>query len=137
MHVPNNIVTISGKINHLGALTEIQFLPVRESSLMHYPKYQVLYHRWPGLLLQMAFCRSCLTKRMNFLALRGINRTAWGTKLLLTAILAHPVDCISSCQILKAQHCCLNPNGCFDLPLATYPPPPPSPHHTRQPAHFL
>ena len=33
------------------------------------------------------------------MALRGINRTAWDTKLLLTAVLAHPVDSISSCQI--------------------------------------
>ena len=28
---------------------------------------------------------------MHFSALRGINRTACGTKLLLTAVLAHPV----------------------------------------------
>jgi len=36
------------------------------------------------------------------------------------AILAHPVDCISSCHILKAQHCCLSPN---DQPSASHPPP--------------
>ena len=32
---------------------------------------------------------------MHFSALRGINRTAWGIILLLTAVLAHPVDCTS------------------------------------------
>ena len=38
---------------------------------------------------------------MHFLTLRGANRTAWGTRLLLTAVLAHPVDCTSSGPILK------------------------------------
>ena len=33
-----------------------------------------------------------------------INRTAWGTKLLLTAVWASLVDCISSCHLLKARH---------------------------------
>ena len=58
---------------------------------MHYP---VLDHRWPGLLLQIAFYQCCQ-------ATRGTNRIAWGTKLLLT--LASLVDCISLCHILKAQ----------------------------------
>ena len=31
----------------------------------------------------------------------GINRTAWGTKLLLTALLASLVDSTSLCHILK------------------------------------
>ena len=44
-----------------------------------------------------------LTTRMHFLALRGINITAWGTKLPLMAVLSSPVDCIGSCQILKAE----------------------------------
>ena len=48
----------------------------------------------------------------------GINRTAWGTKLLLTAVLAHPVDCTSLGLILKA------PNGCFGPPSASQLPPP-------------
>ena len=49
--------------------------------------------------------------RMHFSALRGINRTAWGTGLLLTAAMAHPVDCTSAGPILWAQRCCLSPNG--------------------------
>ena len=40
-----------------------------------------------------------------------VNRTAWGTKLLLTAVWASLVDCISSWHLQKAQHCPLSPNG--------------------------
>ena len=62
----------------------------------------------------------------------GINRTAWGTRLLLTAVLASLVDSTSLCPILRAQHCCLGPNGCFNPPSASHPPlPPPHP----PPAH--
>ena len=91
-------------------------------------KHQVLDHRWPGLLLQTAFYRCCQTTRVHFMALEGINRTAWGTRLLLTAVLASLVDSTSLCPILRAQHCCLSPNSCFGPPLASHPPlsPPPS-----------
>ena len=61
------------------------------------------------------------------MALEGINRTAWGTRLLLTAVLASLVDSTSLCPILRAQHYCLGPNGCFNPPSASHPPPPP-PH---------
>ena len=50
----------------------------------------------------------------------GLNRTAWGTKLLLKAVWASLVDCISSCHLLKAQHYSLSPNGAlprFQLPM--------------------
>ena len=59
-----------------------------------------------------------------------VNRTAWGTKLLLTAVWASLVDCISSCHLLKAQHCPLSPKGYFTLPSAPHPRPPhPPPTH--------
>ena len=91
-------------------------------------KHQVLDHGWPGLLLQTAFYRCCQTIRVHFMALEGINRTAWGTRLLLTAVLASLVDSTSLCPILRAQHCCLSPNSCFSPPLASHPPlPPPHP----------
>ena len=61
------------------------------------------------------------------------NRTAWGTKLLLTAVMSSPVDCISLCQILKAQHCSLSLNGGSTPPSAPHPPPPP----TSPPSHLL
>ena len=61
------------------------------------------------------------------MALRGINRTAWGAKLLLTPVLAFFVDYISLCHTLKAQHCFLSLNGCFNPPSASHPPLPPPP----------
>ena len=48
------------------------------------------------------------------MVLRGINRTVWGTRLLLTPVLASFVDCISLCHKLKAQHCSLSLSGCFN-----------------------
>ena len=53
-----------------------------------------------------------------------VNRIAWGTKLLLTAVWASLVVCISSWHLLKAQLCPLSPNGCFAPPSAPHPPPP-------------
>ena len=61
------------------------------------------------------------------MVLRGINGTVWGTRLLLTPVLASFVDCISLCHKLKAQHCSLSLSGCFNPPSASHPPPPP-PH---------
>ena len=59
------------------------------------------------------------------MVLGRVNRTAWGTKLLLTAVLASLVNCISSCHLLKAQHCSLSPNWCFIPPSVPHPP-----HHS-------
>ena len=56
--------------------------------------------------------------------LRGINKTAWGAKLILTADgLVHHLSCASLGQLLMAQHYhfCLNP------PMAPHLPPPPTP----------
>ena len=76
-------------------------------------KHQVLGNRWPGLLLQTAFFRCCKTTKVHLMVLGRVNRTAWGTKLLLTAVWASLVDCTSSRHLLKAHHCSLSPNGCF------------------------
>ena len=46
------------------------------------------------------------------------NRTTWGTRLLLTAVLASLVDCISLCHLLKAQHCSLSLNWCYGSSLS-------------------
>ena len=50
--------------------------------------------------------------------LRGINTTAWGTKLILTADLASPVSCASLGHLLMAQHCHLCLSVCFSPPTA-------------------
>ena len=60
------------------------------------------------------------------MVLAGINRIAWSTKLLLMAVRASHVDSISLCHILKAQHCSLSPNGCFNPTLAPHPTPSPT-----------
>ena len=122
-------VTGSGKTGLILTSTEIQFLSVSERythALPRNTKY-VLGNRWPGLLLQMAFCRCCKTTKVHVMGLGRVNRTAWGTKLLLMAVWASLVDCTSSFHILKAQHCSLSPNGCFTPHLAPHPPPPPTP----------
>ena len=53
--------------------------------------------------------------------LRGINRTALGTILILTADLAFPVSCASMAHLQMAQHCPLCFNVCFSPPTAPYP----------------
>ena len=116
-------VNIFGKIDHLRASTKIHFLPVQERYIHALSRNT---NCLPSLLLQTAFYRCCETTRVHFMVLGRINRTAWGTKLLLTAVLASLLDCISSCHLLKAQHCSLSPNWCFTPPLAPHPPPPPS-----------
>ena len=55
-------------------------------------KHQVLGNRWPDLLLQTAFCRCCKTTKVHVMVLGRVNRTAWGTKLLLMAVWASLVD---------------------------------------------
>ena len=56
------------------------------------------------------------------MALGGINRTAWGTKLLLTTVLASLMDSASLCHIMKAWHCSLGAYSSSPTPTA-HPPP--------------
>ena len=83
---------------------------------MHYLETPIADHRWPSLLLQAAFYRCCETMRLHFMVLGRVNRTAWGTKLLLTAVLASLVDCISSSVSLTEGTALL-----FDSELVLYP----------------
>ena len=104
-------------------------------------RHQALETRWPGLLLQADFFRSCKTTRVPFPALvwrarlsrplwplRGINKTAWGAKLILTAGLAYPVSCAGLGHLLMAGHCPLG-----SLPRLRLPTRPPHPLPTRPP----
>ena len=120
-------MTIFWKTDHLDTRTEIHLLPVRDTHSCTIQKHQALDDRLPGLLLQTAFYRCCETMRVHFMVLGHVNRTAWDTKLLLMAVWASLVDCISSCHLLKAQHCSLSPNGCFTPPSAPHLPPLPTP----------
>ena len=50
----------------------------------------------------MAFYQCCRAMRVHFIALEGIKRFVWGTKLLQTAVLTSPVDFISLCPNTEA-----------------------------------
>ena len=62
---------------------------------------------------------------MASVATEGINKTAWGAKLLLTVDLAYPVSCASLGHSVMAQHCPSSLNTCFNPPAAPHPPPHP------------
>ena len=65
--------------------------------------------------------------------LKGINKTAWGAKLILMADLVHHSICASLGHLLMAQHChfclkvCFSPPTAPHLPLLPNPPPPTHP----------
>ena len=124
-------MTVFWKTDHLDTRTEIHLLPVHDRhthelsrSTKHYYTIdcQVCFYR--------RLYRCCETMRVHFMVLGHVNRTEWGAKLLLTAVWASLVDCISLCHLLKAQHCSLSPNGCFTPPSAPHPPTPTPSHPT-------
>ena len=57
--------------------------------------------------------------------LRGVNKTAWSAKLILTADLVYQVRFARLSHLLMAQHCHLCLNVCFSPPTALHPPHPP------------
>ena len=87
-------------------------------------RHQALETRWPGLLFQVDAVkpRGCIS--WPVWPLRGINKTASGAKLILTADLAYPVSCASLGHLLMAQHCHLCLNICFSPPTASHQPTP-------------
>ena len=111
----------------MGTNTEIHFLHVDKSHLCSIQRHQALEIRWPGLLLQAAFFDAL--KPQGYILwpmwpLKGINKTAWGAKLILTADLAFSVSCASLGHLLMAQHYHLCLNVCFSPPMAPHPPTP-------------
>ena len=56
--------------------------------------------------------------------LRGINKTAWGAKQILTADLVYHLSCASLGHLLMAQHCHFCLNVFFSPPTALHPPNP-------------
>ena len=109
---------------------KIHFLPLDEChihALSRDTKHlsldgQVCFYRW--LFSNTIKPRGCISWPVR--PLRGINKTAWGAKPILTADLAYPVSCASLGHLLMAQHCHLCLNACFSPPTAPHPPPPPS-----------
>ena len=77
----------------------------RKPHLCNIRRHQALKTRWSGLLLQVAFFQRCQTTRvLSLWPLRGINKTAWGAKLILTADLAYPVSCAGLGHLLTILH---------------------------------
>ena len=101
-------------------------LSLVKAILMHYSedtKYLVDGYR---SAFTDGFFRGHKTTRVNFMACtspkRHYDKTAWGTKLLLIAVLPYPVNCASLCYIMKAQHCLFCLNSCLWLPIPSHPP---------------
>ena len=125
-------VTVFWKTDHVVTNTEIHFLPVDESHT------HALFRDTKHLSLdgQVCFCRrlfsddakprGCISWPVR--PLRGINKTAWGAKLILTADLVYQVSCARLGHPLMAQHGHLCLNVCFSPPTAPHPPPPPTPY---------
>ena len=115
-------MTIFWKTDHFVTNTEIHFLPVDEShthTLSRDTKHlsvdgQVCFCRWQ--FSNAAKPQGCIS--WPVWPLRGINKTAWGAKLILTADLVYQVSCASLGHLLMAQHCHLCVNACFSLPAA-------------------
>ena len=129
-------VTVFWKTDHVVTNTEIHFLPVDESHT-HALSRDTKHLSLDG---QVCFCRrlfsddakpqGCISWPVR--PLRGINKTAWGAKLILTADLVYQVSCARLGHPLMAQHCHLCLNVCFGPPTASHPPPPP----TLPPSHL-
>ena len=117
------------KTNRIDTNTEIHFLPVDEShthALFRDTKHlrldgRVCFYR--RLFSDTVKPRGCLS--WPLWPLRGINKTAWGAKLILTAGLAYPVSCADLGHLLMAKYCPLSLNVCFTPPTAHNPSHPP------------
>ena len=128
---PSVNVTVFWKTDRMVTNTEIHFLPVDEChthalsrDTMHLRRDgQVCFYRW--LFCHAVKSRGCIS--WPVWPLRGINKTAWGAKRILTVGLAYPVGCACLGHLLTAQHCHLCLSACFSPPSASHPPPPP-PH---------
>ena len=127
-------VTVFWKTDHVVTNTEIHFLPVDEShirALSRDTKHlsidgQVCFSR--RLFFDDAKPQGCISWPVR--PLRGINKTAWGAKLILTADLVYQVSCSWLGHQLMAQHCHLCLNVCFTAP---HPPPSPTPPPSHPP----
>ena len=121
-------VTEFAKTDLMGTNTEIHFLPVDEShthALSRDTRLDVQVCFFRRLFSDAVKPRGCIS--WPVWPLRGINKTAWGATLILTAGLAYLVSCASLGHLLTAQHCHLCLSVCFSPPSASHPPPPP-PH---------
>ena len=92
MPLKSMYVTRSEKTGLIATITYIHFLSVCESCTHALPR-NTKYLITDTSDSQVCFYRQLF--RVHFKALESINSIGWGTKLLLMAILASLVDCIS------------------------------------------
>ena len=130
-------MTVFWKTDRIDTNTEIYFLPVDEShthALFRDTKHlrldgRVCFYR--QLFSDALKPRGCLS--WPLWPLRGINKTAWAAKLILTAGLTYPMSCASLGHLLMAKHCPLSLSVCFTPPTTPHPPPPPTPPPPTRP----
>ena len=122
-------MTVFWKTNLMVTKTKIQFLPKDDESHTHALSRDTMHLRLDGQVCfyRRHFCdavkpRGCIS--WPVWPLRGINKTAWDAKLILTADPAYPVSCASLGHLLMAQHCHLCLNICFSLPTVPHLPTP-------------
>ena len=121
-------VTVFWKTDRMVTNIEIHFLPVGEChthalsrDTMHLRlDGQVCFYRW--LFCNAVKPQGCIL--WSVWPLRGINKTAWDAKLILTAGLVYHSSCASLGHLLMAQHCHFSLNVCFSPPTAPHRPPP-------------
>ena len=125
------------KIN-LRASTEILFLPVQERYIHALSRNtncltidgQVCFYRW----LFTDAVRPQGSISWSWGALIGLHGLPNCSSQQYWPLLC--IACISSCHLLKAQHCSLSPNWCFTPPSVPHPPPPPTLTPFHQPAPY-
>ena len=127
-----HVVCTFWKTNLKDTSIKVHFLPVDKSHThaLAIQRHQALKTRWLDLLIQAAFSDAVKPGEGAFhilWPLRGINKIAWGAKLILTADLAFSVSYVSMGHLLMAQLCPLCLNVCFSPPTAPHSPPPPTP----------
>ena len=121
------------KTDLMGTNTEIHFLYVDENHT-HALSKDTKHLRLDG---QVCFYRQLFSNAVKpqgcilwpVCPLRGINKAAWGAKLILMADLASPVSCASLGHLLMTQHCHLCLSTCFSLSTAPHPLTHPTPYH--------
>ena len=119
-------MTVFWKTDHLRTRTEIHVLPVHDRhtrALSRNTKYwtidsQVCFYR--RLFIDAVKPQGCISWPWG--ASIGLQ---WGTRLLLSPVLASFVHCNNLCHRLKVRHCSVSLNGCFSQPSASHSPPPP------------
>ena len=124
-------VTRSGKTGLIATITDIHFLPVRESCTHALPRDtkcliidgQICFYR--RLFTDAVKSPGCIL--WPWRALIGLHGVPGCSSWLSWPPLWIPTGL---CPILRAQHCCLGPNGCLArLWLPTLPPIPLPPAH--------